>query len=152
MIEESHETFENKYLLKNLNPVFQEIYDCHTENAIEYSFSPEAHEFLKKISERVKMGINETNLATIDHRDPTKTEELEPIKSIAGSKYVDHLGRLSLALHLFESVLQQMLGFMAGQIQIPTQIELPIVKNAERLIAHILKQNEMMINVSMIFI
>ena len=146
--------FERKYLLKNLNPVFQEIYDSHRKNEIEYRFTTEAQAFLKEIGTRVKMGITETNLASIQHYpiggDRKAIEELEPIRSIAGSKYVDHLGRFGLSLHLFESVLTQMLGSMAGQIKIPTQIDLPIIQNAEQLLSHILKQNELMMNASMI--
>ena len=49
MIEEAYEMFERKYLLKNLNPVFQEIYDSHREKEIEYRFTTEAQAFLKEI-------------------------------------------------------------------------------------------------------
>ena len=61
---------------------------------------------------------------------------------------MDQLGRIALSLHLFTNVLEQMLGSTAGQIKIRKEIPTQMVVNAKILIDHILKQNEILLNVS----
>lgn len=61
---------------------------------------------------------------------------------------MDQLTRLALSIHVFTSVLEQILTHQGHQVSIPTEICKESVERAESLLNHILKQNEIVINVS----
>lgn len=119
---EAHNSFQTSFLLHSLNPVFLEIYRAHsTDSSIVYRFSPEAQDFFNDIMRAYQ---------------------------ISNWKFIDQLGRLSLSLHLFSSVLEQILGRMEGQISIPVKISLDTITSAKQLLDHIMRQNEVILDVS----
>lgn len=129
---EAHNSFRTSFLLHSLNPVFLEIYRAHsTASFIVYRFSPEAQDFFNDIEDRVRIGVAEIAEAIIVESgdEDDSDDEREPIKSPIGTKFIDQLGRLSLSLHLFSSVLEQILGRMEGQISIPVEISLDTITN-----------------------
>ncbi|KAK3088184.1 hypothetical protein FSP39_015870 [Pinctada imbricata] len=146
-IKAANTEFNSKYLLKSLAPVFQEIYNIHSANQITYGFSPEAQELVDQTEEKVRVGIlNRSSAVVTDSSDEDiEDSEVEPINCIIGSKYMDQLGRLCLSMHIFSSVLEQILG-RNSNIDIPQKIEVRVVEGAIKLLDHIMKQNDIVLN------
>lgn len=148
---EAHNSFRTSFLLHSLNPEFLEIYRAHsTDSSKVYRFSPEAQDFFNDIEDRVRIGVAEiAEVIIVESGDEDDSDdEREPIKSPIGTKFIDQLGRLSLSLHLFSSVLEQILGRMEGQISIPVEISLDTITSAKQLLDHIMRQNEVILDVS----
>lgn len=146
---EAHNSFRTSFLLHSLNPVFLEIYRAHsTDSSIVYRFSPEAQDFFNDIEDRVRIGVAEIAEAVIVESgdEDDSDDEREPIKSPIGTKFIDQLGRLSLSLHLFSSVLEQILGRMEGQISIPVEISLDTITSAKQLLDHLMRQNDVILD------
>lgn len=146
---EAHNSFRTSFLLHSLNPVFLEIYRAHsTDSSIVDRFSPEAQDFFNDIEDRVRIGVAEIAEAIIVESgdEDDSDDEREPIKSPIGTKFIDQLGRLSLSLHLFSSVLEQILGRMEGQISIPVEISLDTITSAKQLLDHLMRQNEVILD------
>ena len=150
-IKEANDAFNERYILQNLIPVFEEVKEAHTvEVPVIYSFSAEAQAYFDGVEEKVKLGLRQSSSAVVFDSDDEEedADESEAIRSIIGIKYMDQLGRLALSLHVFASVLEQILGRNAGRINIPSLIPRSTVQNARALLDHILNQNEMVLNVS----
>jgi hypothetical protein len=71
------------------------------------------------------------------------------IQSFLGLKFSDQLARISASLHVFNSVMAQMLGKML-KTEIPVQISKQTVESSKRLLEHLLRQNELFTEVRII--
>ena len=64
-IKKANEEFSRRYLLKSLNPFFQEIFENHTSEEIEKQFDSEAQIMMNELEERVNCGVLESNAAMV---------------------------------------------------------------------------------------
>lgn len=121
---EAHNSFRTSFLLHSLNPVFLEIYRAHsTDSSIVYRFSPEAQYFFNDIMRAYQ--ISNWNQLEV-HRSTWQ------------------------GLFVFTPILilEQILGRMEGQISIPVEISLYTITSAKQLLDHIMRQNEVILDVS----
>ena len=144
----SWERFNESYTLKNLNPVFAELFNLHQDKEssiqVTYKFSQEAQLEMNKVHDWIVNGYRASESSAMiqdssDSESESETDTEPPvIHSYLGTKYSDQLGRLAVSLHCFSSVLSQMLGKMNTCI-IPEEITTTTLLAAKKLLDHLLR-------------
>ena len=136
--------------LVTLNGLMLLIHELHhvDDEVVRYRFSEEAQELLEQWDSGAQLAGIEAGYVVED--SDSDDEDVEPIKTPSGTKFVDHVCKFAANMHILYCALTKTRTHSA-LIKIPGEIPRETVMQAYNLVMYIQRQMEMMLEVSCIY-